>query len=57
MEAILKSTFRVYHRGASQLTLFRAPSGSPDPAAPPHAYTFLHRTLLQWPLPPPQGTP
>ena len=57
MEAILKSSFRVYHRGSCQLTLFRAPSGSSDPAAPPHAYTFLHRTLLQWPLPPPQGTP
>ena len=55
MEATLKSAFRVYHRGTSQLTVFRVPSDPSGPGAPPHAYPFVLRTLLQWPLPPTPG--
>ena len=52
-EQLLKNIFRVYHRGNAQLSLFHAPAASADFTAPPHAYTLVLRTLLQWPTTPP----
>lgn len=49
LESILKNTFRVYHRGTSQLSILRTPDNDDAPGAPPHSYTFLLRTLHQWP--------
>lgn len=51
MEITFRNVFRVYHRGSVQLTLFRAPADPSDPSSPPHAYTIIRRTLLQWPTP------
>ncbi|NLG34563.1 MAG: hypothetical protein GX548_04330 [Lentisphaerae bacterium] len=49
METAFRNVFRVYHRGSAQLTLFHAPADPGEPGAPPHAYTLVRRTLLQWP--------
>ena len=53
MESLLNNLFRVYHRGTSQLTILHVPGDGETDAGPVQTYTFVLRTLLQWPLPPP----
>ena len=48
VENMLKNAFRVYHRGSAQLSLLRLPADPSIPGAPPHSYSIVSRTVLQW---------
>ena len=48
VENMFKNAFRVYHRGSSQLSMLRLPADPSIPNAPPHSYSIVSRTVLQW---------